>query len=189
MRDTRSCPRELWASSRWPGLVPQQADQEGSERSSPGWQLKEKLQWEEQESIFEPSAFQDCSSKCCLFYTVCSLQRRSTSQALDLWHHLVCSYNSVSSLWPAVRDYSEHFTKSVWLPFHYCIMQKKKKKKKEKQEVQRKGHFLSEAPLMEMTLVSLRLRSVCVSVRTQAVQPPALKVLASPALLGLAASL
>lgn len=161
MRDTGSCPRHLCASAAWSGSVPQRADEERSEQSSSDRQMKEKLQWKEQGSISEPSAFQDCSSRCCLVYTTCSLQRCGTFHALDLWSHLGCSYNSVSSLWPAVRDCTEHFTKSVC--FSLLNNAKKKKAGKEKQKVWRKGHFLSEIPLTDITLVSLGLRSVCVS--------------------------
>lgn len=50
-----------------------------------------KLQWEEQGGISKPSAFPDCSSKCCLFYTTCSLQRCGTIHTFDLWSHLGCS--------------------------------------------------------------------------------------------------
>lgn len=48
---------------------------------------------------------------------------------------------------------------------------KKKRSGKEKQKVQRKGDFLSEVPLVEITLVSLGLRSagVSASVHTEAV--------------------
>lgn len=55
--------------------------------------------------------------------------------------------------------------------FPFLAWKKKKKAGKEKQKVQRKGHFLSDVPLVEITLVSLGLRSVCVSasVHTQAV--------------------
>lgn len=132
MRDTGSCPRHLCASAAWSGSVPQRADEERSEQSSSDRQMKEKLQWKEQGSISEPSAFQDCSSRCCLVYTTCSLQRCGTFHALDLWSHLGCSYNSVSSLWPAVRDCTEHFTKSVC--FSLLNNAKKKKGRKGKAE-------------------------------------------------------
>jgi len=56
--------------------------------------------------------------------------------------------------------------------FHYCIMGEKKKSQEGKSRKPKgKGIFLSEVPLMEISLVSLGLRSVCVlaAVCTQAV--------------------
>lgn len=148
-------------SAGLPGLVPQQLH--GEWAPSPGQRGKQELQWEEQGSVSKPSAFPDCSSKSCLLYTTCCLQRCGTIHALDLWSHLGCSYTSLSSLWPVVRDYSEHFTKSVCFP----LLHNEKKSRKRKAE----RTFLSKVSLTEIALVSLGLRCVYVfdSVRTQAV--------------------
>lgn len=62
------CPKQLCASVRWAKSVPQkEAHQERSKQAFPDQQMKEKLQWLEQGSISEPSAFQDWSSKYWLF--------------------------------------------------------------------------------------------------------------------------
>lgn len=77
------------------------------------------------------------------------------------------------------------------LSFSLLHNEKKKRQEKKSRKSRENNIFLSEVPLVEIALVSLGLRSVCVSdsVHTQAVQPQALKVLTSPARLGLGSSL
>lgn len=125
----------LWDGT---GLILHQADQERSEQSSPDWQMKEELHWEEQGNISEPNALQG------LFCTTCFLQRCGTFHALDLWSHLGCSYNSVSSLWPAIGGLFRAFYQIGMLSF--LLLHNEKKSRKGKADIPEERTFFEQGP-------------------------------------------
>lgn len=175
MRDTRFCPRQLRASARLSGSVPQQAEQERSEQ-------KEKLQWEDKGAFLTQVHF-----KTVVPNFACSITHTSFRGVVPSMHWLSGVILGVLTtrwqLWSATGDYSKHFSNYIFLLLHN--KNKKKKRQEKKSRKSRGKNILTEVPLVEVTVFPQAEDYVSFSWCTHA----GLKALASPVLLGRAASL